>query len=232
MAATRQYSEMRTKSKSGRSDPNSKEPPPGAVEIREIVLASLQRSGRTDAAAALPLVVAASVGGAEIFPTLLHWICLYFARNPERQRAAAELADRRDNAGLMKEIYVALRLTAYSVALGPPRKVLADAEYDGMRIPEGALLFAMHPAIADVALGRAIAPLPPGEEEEFRSYAFGVGRRGCLGQGLTEALMPAAVATLLRSYRLAGQGADAVQGELRGQLIRPMGNPTIIWQPR
>ena len=225
---------MRAKSKSGKADPNSMALPPGAKEIREIVLASLQRSGRTDAAAALPLVVAASVGGAEIFPTLLHWVCLYFVRHPERQQAAAELADRQDRTGLMMEIYGALRHTAYSVALGPPRKVLAEAQFDGMRIPEGALLFAMHPAITDAALGR-MTPPAAGEAEDFRSYAFGVGRRGCLGQGLTEALMPAAVATLLRSYRLVGAGADSTQivrGELRGQLIRPVGSPNIVWRPR
>ncbi len=48
-----------------------------------------------------------------------------------------------------------------------------------MLIPEGAMLFAMHPAIADEALGRS----PPSlGDDGFSGYAFGVGRRSCLGQ--------------------------------------------------
>lgn len=234
MAATKKYSEMRRKAKFGQSGAGSKEPPPGAAEIRDIVITSLERSGRNDAEAALPLLVAASVGGAEIFPTLLHWICLYFARHPDRQNAAAILADRRDSAGLMTEIYGALRRTAYSVALGPPRKVLADVEFDGFQIPEGSLLFAMHPAVADEELPRTAQAA----DENFRSYAFGVGGRSCLGQDLAEALLPAAVGTLLRSYHLSvppgpdGSAALKAAGEMKGQLMRPAGSPKLLWRKR
>ena len=49
MAATKQYSEMRARAKSGKADPESKSLPPGAEEIRDIVMGSLRRSGRTDA---------------------------------------------------------------------------------------------------------------------------------------------------------------------------------------
>ena len=115
----------------------------------------------------------------------------------------------------------------------------------GMRIPEGALLFAMHPAIADRARG-VTSEVTSIEAEEFRGYAFGVGRRGCLGQGLTEALMPAAVGALLRNFTLklyppqpnvvdalgSSRRSTSVRGELRGQLIRPVGDVAMVWERR
>ncbi|CAE8660963.1 unnamed protein product [Polarella glacialis] len=148
MAATREYSEMRVKGKMGKkTGQDLKQPPPGAVEIRDIVEAAMVRAGRDDSDMALPVIVAASVGGAEIFPTLLHWVCLHFAKNEDRQESAARAAAEGDKAGLLREMYAALRSMPYSVALGPPRKILADAVVDGMKLPAGALLFAMHPAV-------------------------------------------------------------------------------------
>ena len=46
---------------------------------------AIRRSGKEDVV--LPLMVAASVGGAEIFPTLLQWILLHYAQE-EKQREA------------------------------------------------------------------------------------------------------------------------------------------------
>ncbi|CAJ1329288.1 unnamed protein product, partial [Effrenium voratum] len=100
MSATREYSEMRVKKKFGKGADGT---PPGAADIREIVEAAIGRTGRTDVV--LPLMVAASIGGAEIFPTLLHWIFLHFAREPSRQEAAAAAAKRGDNAELLSEVY-------------------------------------------------------------------------------------------------------------------------------
>ncbi|CAJ1390701.1 unnamed protein product [Effrenium voratum] len=200
MSATREYSEMRVKKKFGKGADGT---PPGAADIREIVEAAIGRTGRTDVV--LPLMVAASIGGAEIFPTLLHWIFLHFAREPSRQEAAAAAAKRGDNAELLSEVYRALRSNAYSVALGPPRKVLADAVVDDLLIPEGALLFALHPAVVDMALDRS--PV----EEDFSKYAFGIGPRSCLGRPLAEAILPAVVGCVLERYKVSPGG----------QLIRP-----------
>eukprot|EP00913_Durusdinium_trenchii_P035876 g33572.t1 len=59
MTATREYSQMRVKGKFGKGEQGL---PPGAAEIREIVEAAIARSGQKDVV--LPLMVAASVGGA------------------------------------------------------------------------------------------------------------------------------------------------------------------------
>lgn len=225
MAATREYSEMRVKGKFGRG--SGDDLPPGAAEIKEIVEAAIARSNRDDVV--LPLMVAASVGGAEIFPTLLHWMLIFFASHPTEQAAAAAAAKRNDREQLLKAIYGALRSRAYSVALGPPRKVLADAVVEDMLIPEGALLFAMHPAVVDDALGRMQAA----PEDDFQSYAFGVGPRSCLGKPVAEAILPAVLGAILQRYELGG-GAELkdVEGEVKGQLIRPKASPKMRWQRR
>lgn len=233
MSATREYSEMRVGKKfgKGKRTPPGEEPPPGAVEIRRILRSALERAGRTgtDADTALPLVVAASVGGAEIFPVLLHWIFLALARQPERQHATRAAAVARDPKALMQELYAVLRCTAYSVALGPPRKVLADVEVEaeGVRLPAGALLFAMHPAIVDEALGRKGTT-----NDGFSEWAFGLGPRACLGRPFAEAILPAAVGALLRRYRVSAPlgGDSKIPGELRGQLIHPVDAPPLLWE--
>lgn len=228
MQATKQYSEMRVKGKFGQKAGEGQELPPGAAKIRKIVGTALARAGREDADVALPLIVAASIGGAEIFPTLLHWIALSLAKDGKRQAVAVAAAAAGDNAALMKELYAVLRRVAYSVALGPPRKILADAQIDGMLLPEGAMLFAMHPAISDDALGRS-AP----ENEDFGAFAFGVGPRACLGRPLAEALLPAAVGELLRKFRIEVEDPSVeLKGELRGQLIHPLDPPPLRWIPR
>lgn len=230
MAATTEYSEMRAKGKFGKRGARKGQLPPGATDIRRIIGGALARAGRTDSELALPLVVAASVGGAEIFPTLLQWIALDLAQRPAEQEEAARAAASGDNAALMRCIYAVLRRTAYSVALGPPRKILADAVVDGVQLPAGALLFAMHPALVDSALGRA-----PPADEDFASYAFGVGPRACLGRKLAEALLPAALGALLHRYSIAladPAGSNTVRGELQGQLIRPVDAPALKWEVR
>lgn len=231
MAATKEYSEMRAKSKMKGHRGDGTALPPGAAKVREIIQAALARAGRSDASEALPLVVAGSIGGAQIFPTLLHWLMLRYAGDAALQTAAAEAASSGDNAKLLETIYTILRTTPYSVALGPPRKALADTVVDGMRIPEGALLFAMHPAIADEALGREASEA---ECAAFKDLAFGVGLRACLGQPLAEALLPAAVGALLRRYHVSMEDARGgpVAGEMRGQLMHPLDPPALLWQRR
>ncbi|CAK9062651.1 Cholesterol side-chain cleavage enzyme [Durusdinium trenchii] len=225
MTATREYSQMRVKGKFGKGEQGL---PPGAAEIREIVEAAIARSGQKDVV--LPLMVAASVGGAEIFPTLLHWILLVLAYKPAQQEAVAAAAKSGDTTALLRETYRALRSKAYSVALGPPRKVLADVVVDDMLIPEGALLFAMHPAIVDSALGKTSS-----EEEDFSKYAFGLGPRSCLGKPLAEAILPAIVGSILERYKLQPDNSSSledVEGEVKGQLIRPKGSPKLRWERR
>jgi len=227
MEATREYSEMRVKSKGGGG--GGEQLPPGSARIRKVLEAALGRAGRSHEQEALPLMVAASIGGSEIFPNLLHWIILTLAQDQSMQDQAARAAAAGDKQGLMHVMYCVLRRTAYSVALGPPRKILRDVVVDGLRLPEGALLFALHPAVVDEALGRV-----PSEKDgvDFSDYAFGVGPRACLGQSLAEAVLPAVLGSLLRRYRVAGLGPGKVQGVVKGQLIRPDNPPDIIWERR
>lgn len=51
-------------------------------------------------------------------------------------------------------IAAVMRQCPYSLAIGPPRKALTDFEFRGMHVPEGSLVFAMHPGV-----GRT-GPLP------------------------------------------------------------------------
>jgi len=230
MEATREYSEMRAKSKSGSKAGDDEQLPPGASRIRRVLEAALNRSGRGGEKEALPLIVAASIGGAEIFPTLLHWIVLAMAQDAALQERAARAAVTDDLQEVLRVIYSVLRRTAYSVALGPPRKILQDAVVDGLVLPEGALLFALHPAIVDEAVQRA--PEDQEDADNFSEYAFGLGPRKCLGQPLAEALLPVVLASILRRYRIAGLGPGEVSGVLQGQLIRPDNPPDIRWVKR
>jgi len=229
MEATREYSEMRAKSKSGGKGGDEKELPPGAARIRKVLETALIRSGRGGEKEALPLIVAASIGGAEIFPTLLHWIVLALAQDCALQERAASAAVTGNLREVLRVVYCVLRRTAYSVALGPPRKILQEVVVDGLVLPEGALLFALHPAIVDEALQHT-----PNDQDEvdFSEYAFGWGPRKCLGQPLAEALLPVVLASLLRRYHIAGLGQGKVSGVLKGQLIRPDNPPGIKWERR
>lgn len=230
LEATQAYSEMRVKRKFGKG--KEAEAPPGAEQIRRILKGAMDRGNVADPDVAFPLIVAASVGGAQIFPTLLHWLVLGYAADHELQERTAQAAIDGQEAVVLELVYTLLRRTPYSVALGPPRKVLADSEVEGMRVPEGALLFAMHPALADQARGHK-----PTEKDgqEFSEYAFGHGLRSCLGRNLMEAVLPAAVGALLKRYTVRFAelevGQDPLRGEARGQLIHPVGAP-LLWSQR
>jgi cytochrome P450 len=228
MAATKDFTEQSSRNMKGKKE--SKKRIDGAERIKEIVLGAMERAGRDDAHIALPVLVASTVGGTEHIPNLLHWTFLYFMREPSRQEAAAQAAIRGDSKSLLREIYAALRRMPYSGAIGPPRKIVADVEAYDMLLPKGALVFAMHPAIVDEALGRE-----PPDHDDFSSYVFGVGPRACLGKQISEALLPAVVGAILRRYRV--EPADSAWyakrlGEQRGQLNYPVNPPLLCWKRR
>jgi len=228
MAATKDFTEQSSRNVKGKKE--SQKRIDGAERIKEIVLGAMERAGRDDAHVALPVLVASTVGGTEHIPNLLHWTFLYFMREPARQEAAAQAAIRGDSKELLKEIYAALRRMPYSGAIGPPRKIVEDVEAYDMLLPKGALVFAMHPAIVDEALGRE-----PPDNDDFSSYVFGVGPRACMGKQISEALLPAVVGAILRRYRV--EPADSAWyakrlGEQRGQLNYPVNPPLLCWKRR
>merc|ERR1719316_1758386 len=228
MAATKDFTEQSSRNVKGKKE--SQKRIDGAERIKEIVLGAMERAGRDDAHVALPVLVASTVGGTEHIPNLLHWTFLYFMREPSRQEAAAQAAMRGDSAALLREIYAALRRMPYSAAIGPPRKIVADVKAYDMLLPKGALVFAMHPALVDEALGRE-----PPDNDDFSSYVFGAGPRACLGKQISEALLPAVVGAILRRYRV--EPADSAWyakrlGEKRGQLNYPVNPPLLCWKRR
>jgi len=226
MAATKDFTENSSRNAKGGKE--SQKRIDGAETIKRIVLGAMERAGRDDAQVALPVLVASTVGGTEHIPNLLHWTFLYFMREPSRQEAARQAAIRGDSKSLMKEIYAALRRMPYSGAIGPPRKIVEDVEAYDMLLPKGALVFAMHPAIVDEALGRE-----PPDNDDFSSYVFGVGPRACMGKQISEALLPAVVGAILRRYRV--EPSDSAWyakrlGEQRGQLNYPVNPPSLVWK--
>lgn len=128
-----------------------------AQRVRELLLVALARSGRdaTQSEELLPLLVSACVGGGEIFPLLMQWTIRRLALEPELQaEIRAQLqpeSSRPYGSSLPRTLAAVMRQCPYSLAIGPPRKALRDFEYRGMVIPEGSLVFAMHPG----------APSPP-----------------------------------------------------------------------
>jgi len=230
MVATKEYSSGRRQR--GRKRKSEAEPHPGAATIRRIVSTVLERAGRTDLDQALPLVVAASIGGAEILPGFIHWIMLYYAAHRAEQEDAAEAALAFDSALLLSKLYAVLRRVPYSVAIGPPRRVMSDAEIGDMTLPSGAMLFAMHPAITDSAVG--LQASTKAYDADFSEFAFGVGTRTCLGRTIAEAVLPAVAGGLLRRYRVSfGKSSDTMpEGDLQGQLMVPVKPPALRWEPR
>mmetsp|Transcript_40927 Transcript_40927/g.128214 ORF Transcript_40927/g.128214 Transcript_40927/m.128214 type:complete len:154 (+) Transcript_40927:359-820(+) len=102
-----------------------------------------------------------------------------------------------------------MRQCPYSPALGPPRKVLYDVDVEDHHytLPEGALLFVMHPG-----LERGSALPPPlrirgdggAADEEEQAVAlrmFGAGPRSCIAAETSFAFLGQALALVLKKWR-------------------------------
>ena len=192
-----------------------------AQQVRSLLLDSLQRSGRSpeECEELLPLLVSACVGGGEIFPLLLQWATRRLSLDTQLQadiRSELNLASssRPYGSTLPRVLAAVMRQCPYSLAIGPPRKALTDFTFRGLDVPEGSLVFAMHPGV-----GR-VGELPPlrtsstdeaGEEKALRM--FGVGSRSCTAAQTSLAFMCSALGALISRYEISVSGVDGVDEE-------------------
>ena len=179
-----------------------------ANQVRSMLLDVLGRSGRTAAACEefLPLLVSACAGGGELFPILLQWIVRRLALEPELQatiRQELTKSGQPYGATLPRVLSEALRQCPYSLAVGPPRKVLATFDFRGFQVPEGSLVFTMHPGV-----GRN-GPLPPLDKatadtkgKERAMNMFGAGARSCTSAETSLGILSSALAALIGRYEI------------------------------
>ena len=100
----------------------------------------------------LPLLVSATVGGAEIFPLILHWIVLRLSVNAETQKLLfnelpANESQPPSSALFTQTVSACCFDCPYSPAIGPPRKLLQEIDFDGIKLPAESIVFAMHPGL-------------------------------------------------------------------------------------
>uniref|UniRef100_A0A0G4H028 Cytochrome P450 n=1 Tax=Chromera velia CCMP2878 TaxID=1169474 RepID=A0A0G4H028_9ALVE len=229
--------------------------------IRRVIQKGLTNAGHTSEETEqilLPLTVATSVGGADVLPTLFQWIMLVCACVPERQERLRNLSKPED---IVSEIYKIIRRCPYSVALGPPRRCLEDVEIDldslnipegerkasgTVKIPKGAMLFAMHPTVVDGA-GCKYGEVA---EDDYGRVAFGSGLRSCVGKSVVDTLLPLMVKEFLQHYSVSlSVGRDwekanewrrwfderdpgKVKTKQRGMLLAPYKTPELVFSSR
>jgi len=190
-----------------------------AQQVRQLLLGALKRSGRSAEACEelLPLLVSACVGGGEIFPLLLQWTVRRLSLDPQLQatiRQELKTLNRPYGSTLPRVLGAVMRQCPYSLAIGPPRKALTDFMFHDYVVPEGSLVFAMHPGV------RRVGKLPPlqtssadkaGEEKALRM--FGVGSRSCTAAETSLAFMCSALAALISRYEITVSKADGADEE-------------------
>jgi len=183
------------------------------------LLGALKRSGRSAEACEelLPLLVSACVGGGEIFPLLLQWTVRRLSLDPQLQatiRQELKALNRPYGSTLPRVLGAVMRQCPYSLAIGPPRKALTDFMLHDYVVPEGSLVFAMHPGVRRVG---KLLPLQKssadeaGEEKALRM--FGVGSRSCTAAETSLAFMCSALATLISRYEITVSKADGADEE-------------------
>ena len=148
-----------------------------------------------------PLLVSATVGGAEIFPLLLQWAVLRLAVDPSAQqrlhddlRRPAEPATEVSSGAaahgkaaancpgafgplFIQAVAACARDCPVSAAIGPPRKLTSAVEFAGFMLPAEAIVFGMHPGLCAAEGG---APW----ETDKASTAMGAGNAGQGGAAL------------------------------------------------
>ncbi|GMH58843.1 hypothetical protein TrRE_jg12723 [Triparma retinervis] len=119
-------------------------------EINYLLGEVVSRSGAS--AELLPLLVSATVGGAEIFPLLLQWCVLRLAVDKETQDRLHAMLDNPSGPSIpplfIKVAAACARDCPVSAAIGPPRKITAPTMIEGYgEIPAESIAFAMHPGL-------------------------------------------------------------------------------------
>lgn len=177
-----------------------------------------------------PLLVSATVGGAEIFPLLLQWAVLRLAVDPLAQqrlhddlRRPAEPATEESGATadgkasnrprafgplFIQAVAACARDCPVSAAIGPPRKLTSAVEFAGFMLPAEAIVFGMHPGLC-AAQGGA-----PWETNKASSTAMGAGNAEQRDQALRrrsqkEELWPLELDGAVSSWPMFGAGPRA-----------------------
>ena len=159
----------------------------------------------------LPLLVSAVVGGGEIFPLLLHWIILRLSVDPEMQESLYRKLDTgsKQTASLHnlfgKTVSAIMYDIPYSPAIGPPRKMNQAIDFEGYSIPEGALVFAVHPNLlyAPHRFDRRHAEWlidntpPAGSQYPI----FGAGQRSCIASDLSMNFLSVMISEIVRRWQ-------------------------------
>ena len=100
---------------------------------------------------ATSVFVSATVGGAEIFPLLLHWIVLRLSVDPKAQEKLFNSlhmrADQPPSPIFAQTVSACCLDCPYSAAIGPPRKLVRSLDFEGYHLPAECIVFAMHPGL-------------------------------------------------------------------------------------
>ena len=181
---------------------------PPQVVVRTLIERALARSDRKGDDTALPIIVSAVVGGAEIFPLLLQWILRRVAVEPKLQSDLRENelgATLKPSPRMGRAAAAASKQVPMSAAVGPPRKVLHDVELrNGATLRKGSLVFVMHPALP---LRGSMPPLELDTPRGGFTHMYGAGDRSCLAAELSTWILGSLLNAVLRDFdwRLADQ---------------------------
>jgi len=142
-----------------------------AGRITSLLKTALARSSEQDESLRdrndlVPILVSAIVGGAEIYPLLLHWAVRHLAVSPGLQMAIRRDIKRAPDGGyeygsfIPKVVSHIAHTHPYSAAIGPPRKVTQDVNVrvvtsapgqerveEEVVLDKEAILFVTHPAL-------------------------------------------------------------------------------------
>ncbi|GMI42429.1 hypothetical protein TrCOL_g11608 [Triparma columacea] len=160
----------------------------------------------------LPLLVSATVGGAEIFPLLLQWSVLRLSVDKATQkRLYEELIANSDKITTVPPMFVQVaaacaRDCPVSAATGPPRKITSPTLINGYEIPAETIAFSLHPGLRaagggapwEVGLNGESWPLEM--EGAFSWGMFGGGPRACPASEQSLNFLASSIATLVRDF--------------------------------
>ena len=119
-----------------------------------------------------------------------------------------------------------VRQCPYSLAIGPPRKALTDFSFRGLKVPEGSLVFAMHPGVGRVGKLPSLRQSSTDEQGEERALRmFGVGSRSCTAAQTSLAFMCSALAALISRYEISVSEIDGTNEE---RLLRYMSDGSLL----
>ncbi|GMI17646.1 hypothetical protein TrLO_g13869 [Triparma laevis f. longispina] len=159
----------------------------------------------------LPLLVSATVGGAEIFPLLLQWSVLRLSVDKATQDSL--YSSLLSNPGssvppiFLQAAAACARDCPVSAATGPPRKITETTYINNYEIPAEAICFAMHPGLK---AADGVAPWEVGLQEKTWPIhlkgatgswpMFGSGPRACPASEQSLNFIASSIAMLVRNF--------------------------------